>query len=112
MDFMEGLPKSNKFSVILVVVDRLSKFQCDFGSFGPTFQVHPFPPLETFLHSQECAAIFSKEVMSLHGTPRSIVSDRDKVFISKFWQEFFRLHGTSLNIRSAYHPQRWTKGGR
>ncbi|MCI01082.1 transposon TF2-1 polyprotein, partial [Trifolium medium] len=37
--------------------------------------------------------------------PKSIVSDRDKVFTSAFWQQLFKLQGTSLAMSSAYHPQ-------
>lgn len=34
-----------------------------------------------------------------------MVSDRDPLFISRFWQELFHLSGTQLRISSAYHPQ-------
>ena len=36
---------------------------------------------------------------------KTIVSDRDPIFISKFWHEFFTLPGTQLKMSSAYHPQ-------
>ncbi|PNX77624.1 Ty3/gypsy retrotransposon protein [Trifolium pratense] len=44
-------------------------------------------------------------IVKLHGMPKSIVSDRDKVFTSSFWQQLFKLQGTSLAMSSAYHPQ-------
>ena len=44
-------------------------------------------------------------VIKLYGMPKSIVSDHDPVFVSHFWQEFFKMSSTKLQLSSAYHPQ-------
>ena len=46
-----------------------------------------------------------KEIFRLHGLPKSIVSDRDGIFMNDFWQEIFRLVGTQLTPSTSYHPQ-------
>ncbi|WVZ02924.1 hypothetical protein V8G54_023730 [Vigna mungo] len=92
MDFITALPPAQGYSVIMVVIDRLSKF------------AH-FLPLKQDFSSQQVAETFVQHIIKLHGFPRSIVSDRDKIFISKFWQQLFKLQGTTLSMSSAYHPQ-------
>lgn len=91
MDFIEGLPKSDTYSVILVVVDRFTKY----AHFYPL--KHPFS-------TKTVASVFFDNIVKLHGVPQSIVSDRDKVFTSTFWKELFSLVGTNLLMSSAYHP--------
>ncbi|XP_038904819.1 uncharacterized protein LOC120091049 [Benincasa hispida] len=57
------------------------------------------------LNVEVVADIFCREVVKLHGIPKSIVLDRDKVFVSNFWQELFRLSSTKLYRSTTYHPK-------
>ena len=54
---------------------------------------------------EQVAQLFLDHVYKLHGLPESITSDRDKVFISKFWRELFRTLAVGLHYSSSYHPQ-------
>ena len=92
LDFIEGLPKSEGYSVILVVVDRFTKY----AHFLPL--KHPYTAISV-------ARLLFDTVVKLHGLPRSMVSDRDKVFTSHVWKELFKLLGVNLNLSTAYHPQ-------
>lgn len=91
MDFISGLPKSHCFDTILVVVYHFTKF------------AH-FLPLHHPYSTKSVAVVFIKDVVKLHGFPRSIVSDRDRVFTSTFWQEIFKEAGTRLCYSTTYHP--------
>ncbi|KAK4407690.1 Transposon Ty3-G Gag-Pol polyprotein [Sesamum angolense] len=92
MDFIEGLPKSEGKDCILVIVDCLTKYS-HFLSL-----THPFT-------AEGVAKVFMDHIHKLHGLPISIVTDRDKVFTSSFWKEFFKLLGTTLSFSTTYHPQ-------
>jgi hypothetical protein len=92
MDFVEGLPISGNANCILVVVDMFNKY----AHFLPTS--HPYTALTV-------AQLFMSNVYKLHDLPSVIISDRDLVFTSQFWQHLFRLAGTTLQLSSSYHPQ-------
>ena len=92
MDFVESLPKSQKQDVVLVIVDRLTKF------------VH-FIPLSHPYSVEKVATLFIQHVFKLHGMPISIVSDRDPVFTSTFWGELFKKQGVELSMSSPCRPQ-------
>jgi len=92
MDFVTHLPSFNGFTTILVIVDRFSK------------GVH-LGALPSHYTAFKVANLFLNIVCKLHGFPRSIISDRDPIFVSSFWRELFRLSGTTLCMSTAYHPQ-------
>nr|GEY64435.1 reverse transcriptase domain-containing protein [Tanacetum cinerariifolium]GEY64465.1 reverse transcriptase domain-containing protein [Tanacetum cinerariifolium] len=48
---------------------------------------------------------YLKEVVSRHGVPVSIISDRDGRFALHFWQSLHKVLGTQFDMRIAYHPQ-------
>ncbi|KAL4297251.1 hypothetical protein GQ457_12G025690 [Hibiscus cannabinus] len=92
LDFITGLPRSNGKEAILVVVDRLTKY----GNFFA---------LPRHYDAQYIAKVLVQGIVKLHGIPRSMVSDRDPIFLSAIWTELARLQGTELCLSSAYHPQ-------
>jgi hypothetical protein len=72
MDFIIGLPKSEGKSVIMVIVDRLTKYT-HFCALS-----HPFK-------ASTISTAFMEIVQNLHGSPKIIVSDIDPIFTGHFW---------------------------
>ena len=72
MDFITGLPRSNRgHDSIWVIVDRLSK-------------VAHFIPVSTTYSGHQLADLYIARIVSLHGIPKKIVSDRGPQFTSRF----------------------------
>ena len=61
--------------------------------------------MKQIITASKIAQVYWTNIGRLHGLPRSIVSDRDPIFVSKFWQGLWSLLGTKLRMSSAYHPQ-------
>ena len=91
MDFIEGLPMSQLKNVILVVVDKFTKY-AHFIALS-----HPYT-------TSKVASLYMQYVFKLHGMLASVVSDRDPIFTSRFWSELMKLQGVELAMSSAYHP--------
>ncbi|GJV05619.1 putative reverse transcriptase domain-containing protein [Tanacetum coccineum] len=93
MDFVTKLPKTaNGYDTIWVIVDRLTK------------SAH-FLPMRENDPMEKLMKLYMKEVVTRHGVPVSIISDRDGRFTSLFWQALHKALGTRLDMSTAYHPE-------
>ncbi|GJV43947.1 putative reverse transcriptase domain-containing protein [Tanacetum coccineum] len=93
MDFVTKLPKtSSGHDTIWVIVDRLTK------------SAHFIPTKATY-SMETLTRLYIKEIVSRHGVPISIISDRDSHFTSRFWQSMQNALGTQLDMSTAYHPE-------
>ena len=66
--------------------------------------VHLIPSRINY-NAHQIAELMFEEVYKLHGLPKHIISDRDVLFTSIFWEHLHKLVGTKLKISSAYHPE-------
>ncbi|GJX97519.1 putative reverse transcriptase domain-containing protein, partial [Tanacetum coccineum] len=77
---------------IWVIVDRLTK------------SAH-FLPMREDDTLEKLTRQYLKEVVSRHGVPVSIISDRDGRFTSHFWKSLNKALGTRLDMSTTYHPE-------
>ena len=91
MDFIEGLPESNGYTTILVIVDRLTK--------GTIL----IPCART--GSDYIVPKFLQHVVAYHGLPAAITSDRGSQFVGELWERMCSLLKISRRLSTAYHPQ-------
>jgi hypothetical protein len=91
MDFITKLPISEGNDIIIVVVDRLTKY------------VYIILTTET-INVQVIANLLLRYIFTNHGTPSKITSDRDKLFISNMWQSLADQLGIKHRLSIAYYP--------
>lgn len=92
IDFIGGLPQSGHANCIFVLVDKLTKF------------VH-FLPLAHPYTAAKVVVLYMHRIYPLHGFHGAIISDRDPVFTSHFWQELIKFASMELCMSTANHPQ-------
>jgi hypothetical protein len=92
MDFVTGLPWSEGFNAVLVVVCRLTKMR------------HLITCRDTCT-SEELADLYLKNIARHHGLPKTIISDRGTQFVAKFWTAVCEAWGIELKLSTAYHPE-------
>ena len=97
LDFIVKLPLSKEpltnavYDSILVITDKLTKY---------TY----FLPYKEASNTEELAYTFLKTIVSQHGLPEQIISDRDKLFTAKFWKSLIAQLGVKHKLLTAYHP--------
>jgi hypothetical protein len=93
MDFITKLPLTQgQHDSIWVIVDRLTK------------SAH-FIPIREDYDIKKLGQLYVARIVSLHGSPTSIISDRDSRFTSHLWREMQKHFGSKLHMSTAYHPQ-------
>ncbi|KAK3540360.1 hypothetical protein QTP70_029553 [Hemibagrus guttatus] len=91
-DFVTDLPPSNRFTTILVIIDRFSK----------ACRLIPLKGLPT---AMETAQSLFHHVFRVYGIPEDIVSDRGTQFTSQVWKAFCKQLDINVSLTSGYHPQ-------
>ena len=92
MDFVKELPNSNGFNSILVVVDRLTKRAL-------------LIPTTTRLNAAGLVDLVIDNVVTQHGLPSNIVSDRGSKFTSRLWKATCMALGMKVSLSTTFHPQ-------
>jgi hypothetical protein len=92
IDFVGPLPLNEGDDCILTMTDRLGSDIC-------------IIPTSITLTAEGLALLFFEHWYCENGLPCDIVSDRDKLFLSKFWRALQKLTGVKLKLSLAYHPE-------
>jgi transposase InsO family protein len=92
MDFVTGLPESEGYDAIMVVVDRLTKMRY-------------FLSCNTTINSEDVAQLYLRNTWKLHGLPTHVTSDRGMQFIAKFWRTLYKHLGIEARMSTAFHPE-------
>lgn len=93
MDFIMGLPRTQRVTyLIMVVVDKFSK-TAHFVLCNKTW------------NATDVADLYFKEIVKLHGIPKTITSYPDSKKFSHFWRTLWKKLGTKFQFSLSHHPQ-------
>ena len=98
MDFITKLPKSKDpttievYDAIMVIVDRLTKYAI-------------MLPFKEKYNAEQLVFLLLDRLIRDYSIPKSITSDRDKLFTLNYWKTLLGMIGTKLQISTIYHPQ-------
>ena len=88
-----GLPRTlTGKDAIWVIMDRLTR------------SAH-FLAIRVDFSLERLARLYINEIVRLHGAPTSVVSNRDRRFVSQFWESVHKAMGTNLKFSTTFHPQ-------
>jgi hypothetical protein len=91
MDLAVGLPESEGFNAVWVVVDHLMK-------------IWLLVPCNDKVDGKKLGEMYVKEVFRLHGLPKTIVSEWGPQFPSEFWKHIWERLGIIWRLSTAFHP--------
>jgi Integrase zinc binding domain/Chromo (CHRromatin Organisation MOdifier) domain len=92
LDFIGPLPLDDGYDYILTITDKL----------GSDIRIIP---TTSNLTAETLAVIFFDNWYCENGLPLELISDRDKLFTSRFWKHFSLLSGIKHKCSSSFHPQ-------
>ena len=92
IDFIGPLPEDDGFDCIITMTDRA----------GSDVRVIP---TQTDISAEDFAQLFFDHWYCENGLPLEIISDRDKLFVSRFWKRLTRIAGVKLGMSTAFHPE-------
>ncbi|KAG9218260.1 hypothetical protein CCMSSC00406_0005941 [Pleurotus cornucopiae] len=92
LDFVGPLPEDEGFDYLLTITDRL----------GADIRLIP---CKKDISAERCAALFFDAWYCENGLPLELISDRDKLFVSRFWSALHKLTGIKVKLSSSFHPQ-------
>jgi hypothetical protein len=92
IDFIGPLPEDDGFNCIVTMTDRL----------GADIQI---APCNTSMTAEEFAELFFNRWFCENGCPLELITDRDKLFVSRFWRKLMKLSGINHKMSTAFHPQ-------